>query len=111
MGGRSIWRAAPDEMRFGLRIRAGRDGCGRAASAIESLRGRASERGLAMDARVADLEKGEYRIEPAAWDFIAMCYYLQRDLFEAAKQGVVPGGVVLAIVHAARARRVRPNIV
>jgi hypothetical protein len=28
-----------------------------------------------------------------------MCYYLQRDLFEPAKRGVVPGGIVIAIVH------------
>lgn len=52
-----------------------------------------------IDARVADLEKHQYSIEPDAWDLIAMCYYLQRDLFEPAKRGVVPGGVVLAIVH------------
>jgi SAM-dependent methyltransferase len=72
-----------------------------AASAIEALRHRATERGVAVDARVADLQKGEYQIERAAWDFIAMCYYLQADLFEAAKQGVVRGGIVLIIVHAA----------
>lgn len=52
-----------------------------------------------VDARVADLEKHEYVIEPDSWDLIAMCYYLQRDLFEPAKRGVIPGGVVLAIVH------------
>ncbi len=52
-----------------------------------------------VDARVADLEKHEYAIEPDSWDLIAMSYYLQRDLFEPAKRGVVPGGVVLAIVH------------
>ena len=48
---------------------------------------------------VADLERGEYRIEPGAWDLIAMCYYLQRDLFEPAKRGLVPGGTLIAIVH------------
>lgn len=52
-----------------------------------------------IDARVADLEKHEYAIEPDSWDLIAICYYLQRDLFEPAKRGVVPGGVVIAIVH------------
>jgi tellurite methyltransferase len=70
-----------------------------APSAIEILRRRASERGLDLDAHVADLEKREYRIEPSAWDLIAICYYLQRDLFEPAKRGVKPGGVLLAIVH------------
>jgi tellurite methyltransferase len=52
-----------------------------------------------IDARVADLEKHHYVIEPDSWDLIAMCYYLQRDLFEPAKRGVTPGGIVLAIVH------------
>jgi SAM-dependent methyltransferase len=52
-----------------------------------------------IDARVADLEKQEYVIEPDSWDLIAICYYLQRALFEPAKRGVVAGGVVLAIVH------------
>jgi len=52
-----------------------------------------------IDARVADIEKHEYAIEPDSWDLITMCYYLQRDLFEPAKRGVVPGGIVLAIVH------------
>jgi tellurite methyltransferase len=53
----------------------------------------------AIDARVADLEQHEYVIEPDSWDLIAICYYLQRDLFEPAKRGVVPGGIVVAIVH------------
>src|ERR1700733_6626996 len=63
--------------------------------AIEIL----SARNPAIDARVADLEKHEYVIEPDSWDLIAICYYLQRDLFEPTKRGVVPGGIVLAIVH------------
>jgi tellurite methyltransferase len=70
-----------------------------ARAAVEILRQRASERGIHVDARVADLERGEYRIEPSTWDLIAICYYLQRDLFEPAKQGVAPGGVLLVIVH------------
>lgn len=67
--------------------------------AIEILRHRAREQALSVDARIADLEKHEYRIEPSSWDLIAMCFYLQRDLFAPAKLGVKPGGVVLAIVH------------
>jgi tellurite methyltransferase len=58
-----------------------------------------SSRDPQIDARVADLEKHEYLIEPDSWDLIAICYYLQRDLFAPAKRGVVPGGIVLAIVH------------
>ena len=68
-------------------------------AAIEILRQRASDKGLHLDARVADLESGQYRIEPSTWDLIAICYYLQRDLFEPAKQGVGPRGVILAIGH------------
>jgi SAM-dependent methyltransferase len=64
-------------------------------AAIEIL----SKRNPTIDARVADLEKHEYTIQPDSWDLIAMCYYLQPDLFEPAKRGVVPGGIVLAIVH------------
>lgn len=58
-----------------------------------------SARKPAIDARVADLEKHEYTIQPDSWELIAMCYYLQRDLFEPSKRGVVPGGIVLVIVH------------
>jgi SAM-dependent methyltransferase len=68
-------------------------------AAIDTLRARASQSDLNMDARQADLERGEYTIEPSYWDLIAICYYLQRDLFEPAKRGIVPGGVLLAIVH------------
>jgi len=67
--------------------------------AIDILRQRADQRELTIDTRVADLEKHQYVIQPDSWDLIAMCYYLQRDLFEPAKRGVVPGGHVLAIVH------------
>jgi tellurite methyltransferase len=73
-----------------------------AATAIKVLQRRASSRGVSIDVQIADLEKHEYSIAPAAWDFVAVCYYLQRDLFEAAKQGLAPGGVLLAIVHIAR---------
>jgi tellurite methyltransferase len=86
-----------------------------APTAIEVLRRRAAERGVTVDAKVADLEKGEYWIERSRWNLIAMCYYLQRNLFEPAKQGVVPGGIVLAIVHITEpgeeptAHRLRPG--
>ena len=67
--------------------------------AIEILRSRASERGVTVNARVADLEKSEYQIEPSRWDLIAIWYYLQRDLFEPVKQGVAAGGILISIVH------------
>jgi tellurite methyltransferase len=70
-----------------------------APAAIETLCNRASKLGIHVDARQADLERGEYCIQPSWWDLIAICYYLQRSLFESAKQGLVPGGVLIAIVH------------
>jgi len=70
-----------------------------ASAAIEILQTRAAERSLKINAIVADLEKEEFEIEPSRWDLIAMCYYLQRNLFEPAKRGLVPGGLLLCIVH------------
>jgi tellurite methyltransferase len=70
-----------------------------AEAAIEILRSRAGALGVAVDARVADLEQGEFDIGSSCWDLIAICYYLQRNLIEPAKQGVVPGGTLLVIVH------------
>src|SRR5579871_99928 len=62
--------------------------------AIEMLR----QRGAGVDARVADLERGEFAIEADSWDLILMCRYLQRDLFGPVKTGVAPGGLIIAIV-------------
>lgn len=65
------------------------------SAAIEILKAR----NPAIDARVADLENHEFTIGPDSWELIAILYYLQRDLFEPAKRGVVPGGIVIAIAH------------
>ena len=70
-----------------------------ADAAIEILQIRAEERGLKINALVANLEKDEFEIEPSGWDLVAMCYYLQRNLFEPAKRGVAPGGILISIVH------------
>jgi tellurite methyltransferase len=70
-----------------------------APTAIEILRSRALERSLNVEAIAADLEKGEFEIEPAHWDLVLKCYYLQKNLFEPAKRGVVPGGILISIVH------------
>jgi SAM-dependent methyltransferase len=66
---------------------------------IEILKQRAREAGLAIDARVADLERGEFQIEPATYDLICVFYYLQRDLFPAIRAGVKKGGAVVATIH------------
>jgi SAM-dependent methyltransferase len=70
-----------------------------APSAIEVLRARSLERGLNVEAVVADLEKDEFEIEPCQWDLVLKCYYLQRNLFEPAKRGVAAGGLLISIVH------------
>jgi tellurite methyltransferase len=66
-------------------------------AAIETLRQRALQLGITVETRVADLEKKSFTIEPANWDLIALCYYLQKDLFEPCKRGLVPGGVIIAV--------------
>ena len=66
--------------------------------AIEILRRSAREKGLAIDSRVADLERHEFIIEPKAHDLILDCCYLQRDLFPAIKAGARVGGIVIAVI-------------
>ena len=66
--------------------------------AIEILRKRARGRGLSLDARIADLERDEFVIEPDAYDLIVVTCYLQRDLFPAIRAAVRPGGLALAVI-------------
>ena len=47
----------------------------------------------------ADLERHEFEIGESAWDLIVISHYLQRDLFEPARRGLRPGGVIIVIVH------------
>ena len=68
-------------------------------NAVEILRQRAEELGLDIDSRVVDLANKKISFERQAFDLVAICYYLQRDLFEPAKDAVKPGGTLLAIVH------------
>jgi SAM-dependent methyltransferase len=74
---------------------------------------RARERGLELDARVADLERGEFLVEPETYDLVCDFYYLQRDLFPALRAGVRPGGLFVAAIHLAdedpRARPMNPD--
>jgi SAM-dependent methyltransferase len=69
--------------------------------AIEIVRERAREKNLVIDARVADLERAEFEIEPGAYDLISDCYYLQRSLIPKMQAGVRRGGIVVSIVHLA----------
>ena len=69
------------------------------AAGVEIARSRAEEKGLNINFIVADLEKGEFGIEPVAYDLICDFYYLQRDLFAKMKNGVRSGGVIISTVH------------
>jgi tellurite methyltransferase len=66
-------------------------------AAIADLRRAAPE----VDAHVADLERGEFRIEPSAYDLICNFLYLQRDLFPAIRAGVRPGGTFIGAIRLA----------
>jgi len=66
-----------------------------APAGIGRLRREAPE----VDARVADLERGEFVIEPAEFDLICDFYYFQRNLFPAIREGVGPGGTFVGAVH------------
>jgi SAM-dependent methyltransferase len=65
------------------------------AIAIALLR----EQAPTVDARMADLERGDFAIEPGAYDLICDFQYLQRDLFPAIREGVRPGGIFTGAVH------------
>ncbi|HEY5837771.1 MAG TPA: methyltransferase domain-containing protein, partial [Pyrinomonadaceae bacterium] len=66
---------------------------------IEILQQRAHEAGVTVEARVADLESGEFQIEPGTYDLVCVFYYLQRDLFSPIRAGVKRGGIVVAAIH------------
>jgi SAM-dependent methyltransferase len=66
------------------------------AAAIRILRERAAASRLDVETHVADLESDAFGIEPGAYDLICDFLYLQRDLFSQIKEGVRPGGVVVA---------------
>ena len=68
-------------------------------AAIQLLRQRARAAAVAIDAEVADLQASGLKLNAETWDLIAMCYYLQRDLFAKAKEATVPGGRIVAIAH------------
>jgi SAM-dependent methyltransferase len=77
----------------------------RSPSAIEIVRARAERLGVKIATRVDDLEARDFTIAPGAWDLILMCRYLQRDLFEPAKLGLRPCGLLIVIVLLAEPER------
>ena len=54
-----------------------------------------------IDARLANLEAGEFVIERGAYDLICDFFYLQRDLFPAIRDGIRPGGTFAGAIHLA----------
>jgi SAM-dependent methyltransferase len=66
---------------------------------IGILRERAAASGVVVDARIADLETGEFALQENAYDLICDCNYLQRDLFPRMRAAVRPGGRVVAMIQ------------
>jgi len=66
---------------------------------VQLTRERGRERGLWLDARVADLEGGEFQIAHDSYDLVCDFYYLQRDLFPSIRDGVRRGGLFVAAIH------------
>ena len=64
---------------------------------IKLLRERAA--GLPIDAIRADLERGEFRIAPGAYDLVCDFLDLQRDLFPEIREGIRPGGVFAGTIR------------
>jgi SAM-dependent methyltransferase len=67
--------------------------------AIATLLARAKDSLLHVDARVADLERGQFEMKPTAYDLVCDCYYLQRSLIPHMQTALRPGGLLIAIVH------------
>jgi SAM-dependent methyltransferase len=68
-------------------------------TAIELLRGKSSS----IDARLMDLETGEFDIPPQAFDLVLSCYYLQRSLIPAMRSALRVGGLLIMVVRLADA--------
>jgi len=64
---------------------------------------RAQSAGLAIDARRADLERGEFTIAPNGYQLVCDFLYLQRDLFPRIREGVHPGGIFAGAIHLVQA--------
>lgn len=69
------------------------------AVGIDIARRRAAEKAVEVDYHIADLETGEFLIEPGFYDLICDFYYLQADLFAKMRSGVKSGGVIVSTIH------------
>jgi tellurite methyltransferase len=64
--------------------------------ALDILSERATK-GLSVHPVLADLEAGEFSIQPDAWDLIVDCCYLQRSLFPSIRKGIRTGGLFAGV--------------
>lgn len=71
------------------------DAVDRDPHAIDLLTGEARRRGLAVRARVMDLERGDDTIAPDSYDVIAVFHYLHRPLFPALVAALKMGGLLV----------------
>jgi tellurite methyltransferase len=69
------------------------------STAIEMLRGN----NPSIDARLVDLETGEFELSPRGFDLVLSCYYLQRSLIPAMQSALRAGGLLIMIARLADA--------
>ena len=75
--------------------------------AVRLLRQSAAD--LPIEVHCADLERGEFPIEPEAYDLICDFLYLQRALFPAIRAGLRPGGVFIGAIRLDGSFRLEPG--
>jgi tellurite methyltransferase len=66
---------------------------------LQIVQRRALEAGVEVNTVASDLEAREFDIAIGAYDLICVFYYLQRDLFEAIKQGLRTDGSFVGAIH------------
>lgn len=69
------------------------------STAIELLR----RSNPSIDARLVDLETGEFELSPQGFDLVLSCYYLQRNLIPAMQSALRTGGLLIMIARLADA--------
>ena len=69
------------------------------STAARILAERARAKALPVRASIADLESGDFVIQPCSYDLIVVCNYLQRSIFPSLKEGTRPGGTLIAVIN------------
>ncbi len=78
---------------------------------IDAMMAEARRRGIEeqIEPFVADLEAGEYKIDPSRFDLVCNFHFLHHGLLPAIRDGVVPGGLFVAAVHVKSAGDTAPH--